>query len=177
MTMFVTRTIITFYGEKKDSIYHKIAKNENDTCRATAFMDHILLKLCRKSERTTAYATLSWLTLEKFTFKNPSAVKKFYVCKYFEFDDPSRFSKIVSSKERVHSLVFCGFSYYHKSHLSWKFHFNSSICSGDMMIFCVNINYFHQFLSIFWILLCFLVIKNVMTSLITDDVSIFSLST
>ena len=118
MTMFGTREIITFYGKKKDSIYHKIAKNENDTCRATTFMDHILLKLGPKSERTTAYATLSWLTLEKFTFKNLSAVNKFYVCKNFEFGDPSGFSKIVSSKERVNSLVFCGFSYYHKSHLS-----------------------------------------------------------
>ena len=109
MKMFGTRAIITFYGKRKDSIYHKIAKNENDTFRATTFMDHILLKLGRKSERTTAYATFSRLTLEKFIFKNPSAVKKFYVCKNFEFDDPSGFSKIVSSKERVNSLVFCGF--------------------------------------------------------------------
>ena len=31
------------------------------------------------------------------------------------------------------------------SHLSWKFHWNSSSRSEDMKIFFVNINYFHQF--------------------------------
>ena len=45
------------------------------------------------------------------------------------------FSRSVFSQERVKPCFFCGFNYYHKSHLSWKFHWNSSSCSEDMKIF------------------------------------------
>ena len=40
---------------------------------------------------------------------------------------------------------------YHMPHLSSKFHWSSSICSKDMKIFSVNINYVHQFFGFFYI--------------------------
>ena len=73
---------------------------------------------------------------------------------------PCDFSKNVSSKERV----FCEFRYYHKSYLSWKFHWSSSSCSEVMKNLSVNLSYFHQFSSIFFIILTFLVTKKVLTS-------------
>ena len=40
-------------------------------------------------------------------------------------------------------------TYYHKLHLSWKFHLNSSCRSENMKTFSVNISYFHRFSSVF----------------------------
>ena len=45
--------------------------------------------------------------------------------------------------ERRWSPVLGDFYYYHKSHLSWKFHWSSLSLSEGMKIFSVNINYFH----------------------------------
>ena len=61
------------------------------------------------------------------------------------------------------TLVFCDFSYYHKSHLSWKFHWNSSNRSEVMKNLSVIISHFHQFSSIFWIFLHFLLTNKLMT--------------
>ena len=74
-------------------------------------------------------------------------------------DHSCGFWKAVSSKERVKPCFSCDFWFYHKSHLSWKFHWSSSRRSEDMKNFSVNINYFHQFLSICWIYWHFLVTK------------------
>ena len=41
------------------------------------------------------------------------------------------------------ALLFCDFHFYHKSHFSWKFHWNSSSCSEVKILF-FNINNFHQ---------------------------------
>ena len=62
------------------------------------------------------------------------------------------------------TLFFCDFYYYHKAHLFWKFHWNSSSRLEDMNNFSVNISYFHQFSSIFRIFWYFLVTKKLMTS-------------
>ena len=62
------------------------------------------------------------------------------------------------------------FEYYQKSHLSWKFHLNSSSRSDDMNIFSVNINGFDQFFNFFW---HFFATKKLMTS--TVDATIFFL--
>ena len=86
------------------------------------------------------------------------------------------FGKCIS-KKRVRLWFFVTFNIYHKSHLSCKFHWDSSCLSEVMKNFSVNISYFHQFSSIFWIFWHFLVTKKLMTSLITNHVIIFSLST
>ena len=59
------------------------------------------------------------------------------------------------------TLVLCDFYYYHKSHFSWKFHWNYSSRSEDMRNFSVNIS---QFSSIFFIFWHFLVTKKLVTS-------------
>ena len=76
---------------------------------------------------------------------------------------PVVFPKIYLLK-RGWNLVFCDFWYYHKSHLSWKFHWISSICSEDMKNFFVNISYFHHFHQFFGFFWHFLVMKKLMTS-------------
>ena len=67
-----------------------------------------------------------------------------------QFDStPYGFSKNGSSREKLDPWFFCDFKNYHRSHLSWKFHWNSSSFLEDMKIFSVNINYFHQFFEFF----------------------------
>ena len=58
-----------------------------------------------------------------------------------------------------------------------KISLNSLSRSEDMKKFPVSISYFRQFSSIFQIFWHYLLTKKLMTSLITDDVNIFSLST
>ena len=53
---------------------------------------------------------------------------------------------------------------YQKLHLSWTFHWYSSSRPENMNTFSVDINYFHQFSTIFWIFWDFLVTKKLMTS-------------
>ena len=76
--------------------------------------------------------------------------------------------------EKDENLFLCDFWYYHKSHLFWKFHGNSSNRSKDMKVFPVNINYFHRFSGFF---LPSLVTKNVMTSAYNRWCQHFSLTT
>ena len=64
----------------------------------------------------------------------------------------------VSFKERVKPSFFVAF--YHKSHLFWKFHWNSSSRSETKEKFFANIISFHRFLSIFGIFWHFLVRKK-----------------
>ena len=66
--------------------------------------------------------------------------------------------KMLFFRERVNPLFF-DFEDYHKSHLSWIFHWNSSTCSEDVKIFFFSVNYFHQ---VFWIFWHFLVTKKLM---------------
>ena len=54
-----------------------------------------------------------------------------------------------SSIREDKALVFCDLQFYHKSHFSWKFHWNFSSRLKDMKIFSVNMNYFHQFFGFF----------------------------
>ena len=49
-------------------------------------------------------------------------------------------------------------------HFSLKFCCNYSSLSGDVKTFCVNITYFHQFSSLFWIFWHFFVTKKLMPS-------------
>ena len=51
-----------------------------------------------------------------------------------------------------------------KSHLSWKFHWNSSSRIEDMKNLSANISYFHRFLLILGIFWHFLVTKKLITS-------------
>ena len=53
---------------------------------------------------------------------------------------------------------------YQKLHLSWTFIWYSSSRPENMNTFSVDINYFHQFSTIFWIFWDFLVTKKLMTS-------------
>ena len=54
--------------------------------------------------------------------------------------------------ERGWSHAFFSFWYYHKSHLSWKFHWNFSASRSEYVkSFFIDINYFHQFLEFFYI--------------------------
>ena len=69
---------------------------------------------------------------------------------------------------------FCNFLYYHKSHLSWKFHWNFPSRSEDMKIFSVNIICFHQFFGFFDISL---LQRNYWRQHIANEVSIILLST
>ena len=56
-----------------------------------------------------------------------------------QFDPPTLwfFQKCIFQREEV-LLLFCDF-YYHKPHLSWKFHWNSSSRSEDMKVSFFNI--------------------------------------
>ena len=73
---------------------------------------------------------------------------------------PLAFRK-VSLLKKGGTLIFCDFYYYHKSHLSWKFHWNYSSCSEGMRNFSVNIS---QFSSIFWIFWHFFVTNKLLMS-------------
>ena len=72
------------------------------------------------------------------------------------------------------ALIFCDFSYYHKSHFFWKVDWISSGHSENMKIFIVNINYFHDFFGFSHI--CLLE-TNQWRQNIKDNVSIFITST
>ena len=63
--------------------------------------------------------------------------------------NPLIFQKVCLLK-RGCTLVLCDFYYYHKSHLSWKFHWNYSSRSKDMRNFSANISQFS------WIFIDFL---------------------
>ena len=88
--------------------------------------------------------------------------------------DTSPFFPDKYSKERVKPfcvcvcvcvyVCVCGFYYYHKSHLSCRFHWNSLSSSEDMKIFSANVSFFHHVSSIFWTSWHFLVTKKLMTS-------------
>ena len=73
------------------------------------------------------------------------------------------FPKNVCSKKRVKPW-FSWLLIYHKSHMSWNFHWNFSSRSEDINNFSVNISYFYHFSSIFWIFWHFLVTKKLMGS-------------
>ena len=83
---------------------------------------------------------------------------------------PCGFSKNVSSTDTFLILS------HSKSHISWKFYWNSSSRAEGMKTFSVNISCFNQ-CSIFFDFWHFLVTKKLVTSLIADDLSIFSVST
>ena len=67
-------------------------------------------------------------------------------------------------------MVFYDFYHYHKSHFSWKFYWNFSSCSEDTKNLFVDISYFREISSIFYI--AFLQ-RNYWAQLNITDVSIF----
>ena len=80
-----------------------------------------------------------------------------------QFDPPPPFLAVVFQKMNLlnkgWNLDFLWLFYYHKSHLSWKCHWNSSSRLEDMKNF-----YFHRFSLIFWIFWHLLVTKKLMMS-------------
>ena len=71
------------------------------------------------------------------------------------------FPKLHLLQRGYKALIFCDFQYYHKSHLSWKSHWNSSNCSEDMKTLSCQ---YELFSSSFRIFLQFLVTKKLTTS-------------
>ena len=84
---------------------------------------------------------------------------------------PCVFSKIVSSKERVKSCSFGTFDII-TSHTFRENFIKISQVVPKIWRISLSI-YFHRFSSIFWTFWHFLITNKLMTSLITDDVSIF----
>ena len=77
---------------------------------------------------------------------------------------PVVFRKIYLLKRGRNLVFFFTFNIILKTQISWKFHWISSSRSEDMEKFSVNISYFQQFFSIFWIFWHYLVTKKLKTS-------------